>query len=1124
MFSRQIIVASIATLFASFAPAAADAQVLYGSVLGNVTDTTGGAIAAATVTLTETATNQVHSAVSSASGGYSFSDIAVGNYVLAVTKAGFQTYTARDIAVSLNSATRVNAELRVGAVSDSVVVSAESAVLQEDRADVHTEVTTKSLQELPVASRSFQALLGLTPGASTPTYFQAGGINNPSRSMTVTINGTPNADVVMSIDGVTATNQWIQPLQAYTPSIEAIEGVNTVTNSFDAEQGLAGGASVNVQVKSGTNALHGSAFEYVENRALTARNFFLPAGTPKPEGNWNIFGGTVGGPIRKDKLFYFASWEDNLERATGGAYGSNGSFQTVPTAAIRTGDFSQIGTVIYNPATGNANGTARSPFAGNTIPASQLSPIAEKLIGLLPAPNVSGSTNNYFTNPPYSSTYNKVDAKITWTATSKLNFNARIGYLKDNELTAGVYPIVSGSLNPASAPLTNKASVWTGTVAATYTLTPNLLIDGLYGLTRQHTLQYSGTGACYATQIGIPGDCQPGQRDPGQTQMIFSAGYSTIGLGGNLTEYYDPQYQFVTNATWIRASHNLKFGVDVHRLDMNHYEIGTGVPSSMTFNGGATALNGGPSPNQYNAFADFLLGLPQSETVNLDNPPLNGNANPSRPATLRSWELGLYFRDQWQVTRKFTVSYGTRWEYYPVPTRADRGIEILNFSTLKEDICGIGGNPGDCNIHVSPLQFAPRIGTAYRVTDGFVVRAGFSLNWEQDSMYRSGLYAFPTQIGLSQNGAGSYTPVGTLAAGVPLVSPVNVSSGVLTLPAGAAVTTLPSNFVRGYILSWNLTVQKSLGHGWTAQAGYVANRAIHQDQLQNINYGLPGGGSASQPFTSSLNTTAAVNVYLPMAHTYYDSLQTNVSRRFTSGLSVNSSFTWGKGISTFAGSIPIPQYFHLDKGLTGASSLGGVGDQPLRSTTAITYELPFGKGKAYLNGNRIVSAILGGWQVNTLLAAFSGQPFSVTASNASLNAPGSSQRANQVLPSVQILGGIGPGQPYFNPLAFAPVTCACFGTAGFNTLFGPALVDLDMGFFRQFPIRERLKLQFRGEIFNATNTPHFANPSGLNVSNVQYGANGSIANLNGFGVITSTVSGTRDYDQRYLRLGLRLSW
>jgi hypothetical protein len=1017
---------------------------------------------------------------------------------------------------------RVDASLTVGAVTESVDVSADVQVLQTDRADVHDEIESQSLEDLPITGRTYTTLLSAAPGASQANYFQTGGINNPSRSMTITMNGLSSSDVVVRLDGVTATNQWIANLQAYTPAIEAIQTVNMVTNSFDAEQGMAGSASVNVQVKSGTNNLHGSAFEYVQNADFRARNYFLPSNQAKPKDNKNVFGGTVGGPIRKNKLFYFASWEATVDHGVGGPYavqasGSPSSFLTLPDALVRTGDFSRTGTTIYDPNTGTATGTGRTAFGGNMVPSSRLNPIViNNIIPHVPATEYATSVNNYFSTPAFQTSYHKIDTKVNWNASSKLSVYGRFSFLPDSENASGNYPTSGTALNPLSLGTTLDSTVISGSVGATYALSSTFVLDGVFGLTRQHTQQSPpGSNQCWGTVLGIPNSCQtPLQRDIAVPVLNIS-GYTAYGNTVNTSsvfDYLDPQYQGVINAGWTKGKHNIRFGYDMHRLDINHYEISA---PSLTFSGGLTALAGSTAPNQYNAYADFLLGLAQSESASGDSAPLNNGASPQRPETLRSWEFGLYVRDQWQVNRKLTVTAGLRWEHYPVPTRADRGIEFFNFNTLKEDICGVGGNPENCGISVSPLLFSPRFGIAYRVAEGLVIRTGFSLNWQQDNMYRSPIYDYPGVVSTSVVGANSYSAAGNISNGLPILPVPNTASGFVTVPAGTSITTSPQNFRRGYIMDGNLTIEKSLGHGFLLNAGYVGNRAIRLFTSQAQNYGLPGGGTASQRLFSEFGT-GSVSILLPMQHTHYDSLQATLKRRFSSGLSVFGSYTFSKASTNFAGSIPIPAYFWHDHGLQGAN-------QADHLSLAANYELPFGKGKAFLKNVGFISELVSHWQLNDLFTWYTGTPFTVSASSASLNAPGSSQTADQVVPLVQILNGVG-GLPYFNPLAFASVTQARFGTSGFNILFGPGVFNDDLSLFRTFRLTEKFQLQFRAEAFNVSNTAQFANPSGLSVSSMQLNSDGTVKNLNGFDEITGTNATGRDFSERYLRLGLRLSF
>ncbi len=292
MNCRHVALLAVPFLFAALA-SPVKAQVLYGSIVGNVTDSSGAAVPGASVKLTQTETNLAREIITNATGSYVYNDAPAGTYQITISKEGFQVFTTRNVTVQNNTATRVDASLNVGAASQTVEVTAQAAALQTDRADVHTDTTSAALEAIPVSNRSYQSLMVLTPGVTQPSYYQTGGINNPTRSMAYNVNGTPNTDVVVRIDGVSATNQWIQQLQAYTPGIEAIDTINMVTSSFDAEQGLAGGASVNLMMKSGTNSFHGSLFEYVTNDDLRARGFFLPSNQGKLKDDKNVFGGTA---------------------------------------------------------------------------------------------------------------------------------------------------------------------------------------------------------------------------------------------------------------------------------------------------------------------------------------------------------------------------------------------------------------------------------------------------------------------------------------------------------------------------------------------------------------------------------------------------------------------------------------------------------------------------------------------------------------------------------------------------------------------------------------------------------------------------------------------------------------
>ena len=1067
------------------------AQTLYGSIVGNVSDSNGALIQGADVSVTQLETNESRQTTTNADGGYTLSTVAAGTYAVTISRQGFGTFKTSNIRVDLNTQVRVDAALSPGSTSQSVTVNSEAAQLQTDSSDVHSEVSSQSLEELPQPTRTYEGVIGLLPGVAPPAA-SSGGTNNPMRSMEIQSNGTSASGTNVRVDGVSATNPWVQFYSTAVPSTDAIQTVNVVTASSGADEGMVNGAAVNVQIKTGTNQLHGSAYEYHIDNLLKARPFFLPSGNTLPKLIDNDLGATVGGPILRDKLFFFGSYEGDF------LHQGNTNIVTVPTAAIRAGIMTDSANPIYDPATGNADGTGRTPFAGNTIPTGRIDPIAQKIVALIPQPNLPGDANNYYVNTPVYYKLQKIDTKLDWTATSKFSMFARFSDYPYNETQATIFgPVLSGGNNA-----NQNGNIYAASVSATYVATPNFVISGLFGLTHSsQNLSPPGTSQRYGSDVlGIPGTNLGNLPEAGGFPQFNVNSYSGYGYAYPALVYNDPVFEYAANATWIKGRHTIRFGFDISQQHMNHIEIS---PTQFTFTGGLTSLNGGPSANQFNSFADFLLGLPNNDTNSVQTIP---------QVTLRTWQYSPYVSDQWQISRKLTLAIGTGWEYYPVPTRASGGIEFYNFDNNQYELCGQGGIARDCGITVQKTLFSPRVGLAYRPMESLVIRAGYSLNPEQINMFRDGLYSYPIDLTGNYSAQNSYSAVTTLEQGIPTLTTPTAVNGVLSLPAGATFVTDPKHFIRGYTQSYNLTGEQDLGKGWLAQLGYVGTHSVHQHTRYNVNYGLPGQGAASQPFnngTRGTGITGAETVIEPYESMIYNSLQSTLGHRFANGYQVGVSYTWSRWIGTCCDSnadgqpeIPIPQYFHLNRALM-------PGDRTNNVQISGIAQLPFGANKTFLT-HGIGAAIAGGWQLNTIVSFYSGSPFSITADGTSLNAPGSQQRADQVKPYVQILHGHG-SNPYFDPTAFAPVNQARFGTASFDSVRGPGFANGDVGLFRDFRIRERLTAQGRIEVLNVTNTPHFANPDG----NI---ADGS------FDTITSTNPGSRTSDERYVRLGFKMTF
>jgi outer membrane receptor protein involved in Fe transport len=1095
----------------------AQAQVLYGSILGSVTDAAGSSVPAAQVRITSAGTRQTRETITDDAGNYAFPSIPGDSYEIVIGKTGFQTFTVRSVTVSADSKVRVDAVLNVGAVEQSIEVSAQSASLQTDSGEVRTEITTRSIENLPIpVGRNYQNLLVTVPGVSPPVN-QHSVAANPSRGLTFNVNGATRNSNNVRIDGALANNIWLPHVTAYVPALDSIEAVTVVTASADASQGMAGGSAVNVQIKSGTNEIHGSLFEFHADNRLKANPFFLPAGQGKPKYIDNQFGGSIGGPIRKNRLFYFGSWEGSYNRQTGS------SFATVPTAAIRAGNLSGSPNPIYDPRTGNADGSGRTAFPNNIIPADRIDPTAAKIAAAYPAPTFPDLlSNNYYGTGAYSVNRPKFDGKVSWIATNKLNVNGRFGWLhytmNDPPVfgDAGGGPVASAGGRAGLA----DGDVYSSTLSASYTVRPNLIVDSYFGYTKSATnhnpvLQNQKIGA---TTLGLPGTNLTPEAGGWPDFQISS--YTDVGTpgGSSALRYNDTQYEYTTNAAWVKSAHNIRFGVDVSRYSLNHYEA-TSAMGVFAFTGGVTTLRGGPSPNQYNSFAQFLLG--QTSSVVSELLPFDSNR-----ITSRQKSYSFYGQDQWQASRKLTLSVGIRWDYFPMGVRASRGMERYDFNTNQMLICGVGGVPTDCGYHIEQKNFSPRVGIAFRPTETTVIRAGYGLNYDPYPLafVRDMLTNYPNDLLLTVTGPSTQVAATDLKSGIPAIVVPDISSGHVTVPAAYAVRSLPDNVVRGYVQSWNFSVQKQLWGGFTAQAAYVGSRQVKINQRFDLNAGqVLGAGTAGQPYNQKFGRTAATELLTPVGHNTYDSLQATTQRRLAHGVALNLAYTFSKSmgiccddLSDGPPAIQIPQYFKLNRSLMPY-------DRTHNFSAAIIAELPFGKGKRWATSG-IGSKLAGGWQLNGLVAVYSGTPFTVSASATSLNAPGNSQRANLVKSNVAILGGTGPNQSYFDPLAFAPVTTAAFGTAGFDSVRGPGAFNLDAGLFREFAVSDRWRVQFRGEALNATNTPHFANP-GANVSNMVLNNDGSIRSLGGYTVITSTTGvGREGVDERMFRLGLRITF
>jgi hypothetical protein len=1071
--------------------------------VGEVTDASGAVVPNTTVTITQSTTGQSRQATSDTGGRFSVSDVQPGAYDVKFEAKGFRTSQRTGVTISANTVTRADIVLQVGNVSEQVTVEASAVQLQTDKADVHTELSAKEIQDIPMSNyRNYQSLIDLVPG-STPGSFQNANTDTPARALSTNINGTNRNNNGTRLDGAVNVFVWLPHHTVYVPPAETIETVNISTNNFDADQGMAGGAAITVVTKSGTNSIHGSAFGYLENSYFGAKNYFF-TDPKKPKSIRTIPGFTLGGPLMKNHWFFFGGYEGLFERQN-----RNSNF-TIPTEAEKAGDFSGTGAVIYDPSTGNPDGTGRLPFAGDKIPV--IDPIAQKVQALLPTANLPGFANNYFNSASQKMDRKNVDFKTDIIPSDKWHLFVRYGYMQAD--VSGVFGLgaAGGPCLCDGGPGTGDTSVNIATVGYTYTLSPNKIYDATYGFTRLgHITTSNDFGKNWGSEIfGIPGT---NGTDPRESGLPFFniTGYTHIGNDQSWMPAYRNDQSFATSQNFgiIHGSHEFRMGFDGIRHHLNHWqpELGAGPRGELDFGQGLTALND-PSytTTQFNAYAAFLLGLTSSV----------GRSIQWEKMTTYEWQFGWYFRDRWQVTPKLTATLGLRYELYPIMTRAGRGgIEEYDPNTNIVSLGGAGGLPKDLGVTVSHKMFSPRIGLAYRVNDSTVIRTGYGITRDPMPLSRPLRGFYPLTVGETFTQASTYVPYDTLEQGIPPVVGPDESTGKVPLPPSATMRFITDGHLRrGYIQSWNFIIEKQLPWKLDVSAGYVGTETVDAFSDWNGNAAAPGTGQAGQPFFQKFGRTADTLFWNGLVSANYHSLQVSVNRRVGADLTLQGGYTWSHAINYVDDDGWAGFDFWNYGPETGRNRATASYDRPHNFHLGYVYQFPFGKGKKHLTSG-VAAAILGGWQANGIIAMYSGSPFTVSADGTALNAPGNTQTADIVGP----IHKIGSLQEYYDVSAFAPVNTARFGSGGRNILRGPGVINNDLSLFRDFSITERLKMTFKAEAFNLTNTPHFGNPDGGTNNGFSNSAN---VNDSTFMVI-STSAGTLA-DQRSIRFGLRFGW
>lgn len=1132
--SRHIHVVLLAVLLAWAAlPQAAEAQVLYGSLTGTVSDPTQAVIPGATVEAVNAATGVTKRTTTNERGIYIFNDLQPGLYKVTVTAKAFATVTSEDLNIEANRVRRLDVTLQVAEVTERVMVSAGAEALQTDRADVNVNITSKQTTNLILTGsmgRNYQSLMALVPGAVMYGE-QNSDAGNPQRSISFNVNGVSRLQNNTKLDGVSIVYPWLPTNTVYVPSAEAIETVNIVTNSYNAEQGMAGGAAVNVTIKSGTNDFHGTGWIFNNNHKFKARNFFQT--TPQnPKNIINQFGLNFGGPVRipkvvdlRNKLFFFVNWERTTRRQT-----APPRFFSVAPQDLRDGDFSATGTVIYDPASA-ADPTARTPFPGNRIPSNRLDLAATELIKRLPPPTLAsaGYVNNFVTSGSSPFNRDNVDIKVNQVLSQKLSYFGRYSISPHNILDPPAFGEAVGDASFGGQLGFALGRTQVAGAGVTYTISPTLLFDANLGFTRQRLgAQGPDLGTNYGLDLlKIPGTNGPSLMQSGMPAFQI-AGWSNLGNAntGSPFLFRDNQYVFNANLSWVHREHTFRFGWDSWNQQLNHFQPQGGTfqtaRGTFVFDGNATALQNGPGANRFNSWAAFLLGLPSRA----------GKVEQLRdPNSLRFSILAAYAQDQWQATRRLTVNLGVRWEHYPFPKRDWGGISRFDPSDGLVYIGGAGNTPVDTGADYGKGQIVPRVGLAYRLDSKTVIRSGYGMSVDPRTFVDM-RNAFPINFAweippATFNGVtNAFIPVTTLRLGLQpekYRQPVDITQGTIRLQGGTGTTTIPKTSMRKYVQTWNFMIQRELPAGLVGQVGYVGTRAVGQMGFLALNAGPPGSGTAGRALFAQFGLTADINIIKPYKTTTYDGLQTQLTRRW-GGSQLGLVYTFSKAINyadNDAG--PRIQWEPEANRNRGPAQY----DRTHNFQTYWLLESPFGQGRRWATSD-VANKLLGGWQLNGVLSAMSGLPVYVVQNNAlNLNAPSSGQVPDQIKPTVAILGGVGPGQPWFDTSAFAPVNIPAgqpqrFGNAGRNNIRGPGFFNTDLSLARTFSIDEKVHLQFRAEAINVFNHPNFA-------LGLQFDGNNNVSDPSQFGIINYTIGSNgasgfsgKGTGERLFRFGMRV--
>jgi Carboxypeptidase regulatory-like domain/TonB-dependent Receptor Plug Domain len=1088
------------------------AQVDTATIVGTVRDSSGAVVPGASITATEVNTGIRTEVNSGADGNYVITPLKIGAYSLTVDAQGFQKVVRQNIVLNVQAGVRVDFSLQVGSVSQTVEVSGAPPLVQTTDASLGSVVASQQVEQLPLNGRRYTDLTALTSGVAKVIEGPVNGGSSPTNGNTggsFSVNGTRGDQNNFVLDGIQNNSNDNGDI-SFLSTPDAIAEFKIQTTNYSAEFGRSAGGVVNATTKSGTNSFHGELFEFLRNEALDARGFFEPAGEPKAPYKQNMFGGTLGGPIKKDKTFFFMDYQGNR------IHQANTYIYSIPTLAERVGNFSDILDLssqtgvdalgrpiyqgeIYDPSTTRTvngsivrDGFGFDPTTGlptataNMIPQGSLSQLALNVLALYPNPTLNNVLrNNYDVNKPATNQADQFDVRVDQNVSTATQIFGRYSFDKELRVVEPPYPGIAdgGSYNTGTRPLKAQATVF----GWTQTLSPTRVNSLRLGFNRVH---YIANLPSYGQVYPPAGLAVPGQPDDPAINGLAAfapSGYRRVGEP-TYTPTWSVSQQFVLNDTfsWIHGKQTIKMGPQIVVDQFNLLQIGQ-PRGNIGFNGQFTAIDPGNEQGTGNSVADMLVGLPISARISTVT--YFGN---------RQKVFGGFVQDTYKVTQSLTLDLGLRYDYITPLGEAHNRMANFWYPTGQIITAGTQGYPSNLEV-TDKADFAPRVGIAYSPLSSqkLVLRAGYGRFFSPQEI-RTGdplqvAYNLPffyepifTSDGL--------TPAMTLATGWPSLNPANA-----VLPSVTSQDWYPHNPV---VDEWNLNVEYQLPGQVLVTGAYVGNKATHLQVLVDRNQIPTPGPTFEQslrpypqygPFTSIENH----------GNSTYESFQLTVEKRTSHGLYLLSAFTYGKAINDqpeICCNSPWPQDSYNLRAEKGLADF----DNRARWVTSFDYALPVGQGQKFLGQNKGLDYVLGGWHLGGIVTFRSGFPFSPQTDTDPTNT------GTQGLLRTNRIGNGTLSNPtpdlWFNINDFPVPTCCSFGNAGKNILEGPGEKSADISLRKYFNFTERYRLEFRAEFYNAFNSPVFSQPDPF----ITDGPGSA-------GVITDTV-----IPQRQVQLALKL--